>query len=471
MENDDPKAGNRSWQPRLNPESRRKSLGIVDALIEDLHLGLIRAGDRLPTQRTIAGSLGIDLTTVTKAFNEAHRRGLITATIGRGTFIAPQAEAALEIRRAPERHADLSMNSPPQPETAALARRIPEAMARVLSGRNGGALLAYQDSGGTPADRMAGAKWLAPRLGPVDAARITIAAGAQNALFAICAGIATKGDIIAAPQWTYPGLQTVAAQLGLRLHTLEMDEDGILPEALEALCTTARPRALYIVPTIDNPTTATLPPERRGRIADIARQFGIRIIEDDPYGMLPEQPPAPVATHAPELTYHIATLSKCVSPAMRIAYIAAPDPASANRLNTAIRATSLMAPPLTAAIATSWIDTGMIDTITAAIRDENGARQAIAATALQGRSYRHHPHGHHLWLTLPNGWRAMEFADRAERSGLSVVPASAFSLTPSAIEAVRISLGPPSDQAVLKRALDLLNLLLDATPAPGRTIV
>lgn len=466
------KQGNHDWKPRLVDGIRQKYLGIVEALTDDVRSGLLPVGAKLPPQRAVAQALDVDLTTVTKAFNEARRRGLITATVGRGTFVAAQAEPAEPAPDHAPRSVDLSMNIPPQPEAAAFARRLPEAMAHVLSpARGGSALLAYQESGGSANDRSSAAHWLAPRLGPVDPERVAITAGSQNALFALCLGLMERGAVIAAPALTYPGLQSVAQRCGLRLYPLAMDEDGILPDAFADLCSTSPPAALYLVPTIDNPTTATLPEPRRQAIAAIARRFQVPIIEDDPYGMLPRQAPPPVATFAPELTYHIATLSKCISPALRLAFVVTPEATAAIRLAAVLRATNLMASPLMAAVTSHWIETGTLETITTTIRSENGARQEIAAAALDGQTYRFHGEGHHLWLHLPEGWRAMDFAYQAERSGLSVVPAAAFALSAPPYEAVRISLGPPADRLILRRALDATAALLRRAPQQGRFLV
>ncbi|MDI7863160.1 PLP-dependent aminotransferase family protein [Rhizobiaceae bacterium n13] len=462
---------NGPWRPRLDPESRSKANGVADALEQDIRAGILRPGDRLPTQRDIARALRMDLTTITRAFNEARRRGLISATVGRGTFVNGGAILDERPRQQTERPLDLSMNIPPQPDSAALARRLPDTITRLLQSEQGRSLFGYQESGGTEADRFAGALWLAPLLGTVDLRRVVVTAGSQNALDGICACLVPAGGTIAAPVFTYPGLRAVAAARGLRLAGIAMDADGILPDALEALCAAEKPDALYLVPTIDNPTTSTLPLQRREAIVATARRYDVPIIEDDPYGMLPEPVVGPLGSLAPERTWYISALSKCVSPVLRIAYVAMPDRLAADGLAAVIRSTSLMVSPLLAAVASDWITTGLIDTITRTIRTENSERQEIAAAALGDRRYFYHPQGHHLWLPLPGGWNATAFAAEAERSGLSVVPAESFALAPSASSAVRVSLGPPADRVVLKRALDLLNALLAAgTPAP-RTIV
>ena len=98
-------------------------------------------------------------------------------------------------------------------------------------------------------------------------------------------------------------------------------------------------KAVYLIPTLHNPTTAVMPEARRREIADVARAHGLRIIEDDVHGLVPTDPPAPLATLAPELSYYLTSTSKTLAPGLRIAYVAAP-PADVPRLAASLRATT-----------------------------------------------------------------------------------------------------------------------------------
>jgi len=442
-----------SWKPWLVEGSQLKYRGIVEAIEADLKDGHIQPGDRLPPQRLIAEVLGVDLTTVTRAFNEARRRGLVEANAGRGTFIRRRIDDARILGLGAPPAVDLSMNIPPQPTSANLKRLIPETIANLLSEEHGMLHLHYQDSTGSDVDRAAAAAWLARRIDQVRPSSIVLASGAQSALFAICEAVMSSGDVIAAGCVTYPGLKAVAQQQKLVLRPLAMDDKGILPQAFDALCADKPPKAIYIIPTIDNPTTATLPEERRREIAAIARRYGVTIIEDDPYSVLQFDPPTPFATLAPDLTWHIATLSKCATPALRIAYVVAPGAAHAMRLAGVIRAVNLMVPPINAAVASRWISTGIVDDLTAAIRDENIVRQKLAKSVLGDANIAADRCGHHIWLKMPVHWRAADFVDHAGRSGISVVPSSAFATGPEEPEALRLSLGVAPDREALVEAL------------------
>lgn len=456
------------WKPRLVESARTKYLGIVEALEADIRSGRVAPGDRLPAQRAIAEALGVDLTTVTRAFNEARRRRLVAAQAGRGTFISESADGEPSETERPL--IDLSMNIPSQPSDIDFRKIIPNEIAGVLGSPRGLLHLHYQESTGSEPDRQAAASWLAPRIEGVTADRIVVTGGAQSALYAVSELLLSRGDVVAAGAMTYPGLKAVALQKGLVIQPLDMDEHGIVPDAFKRLCQERAPKALYVIPSIDNPTTATLPEERRRALVSVARKHQVRIIEDDPYApLLPDRTVA-LAELAPEITWHIATLSKCATPALRVAYVVAPSASSALRLAGVLRATILMAPPLSTAVVSRWINEGALEGLTRSIRDENAERQKLAASVLGPVGYAADAHGHHLWLRLPAYWRAADFAEHADRAGVSIVPASAFATVAHPVEAVRISLGVAPDRGELEDGLTLLAGLI-AQPSLGAKAV
>lgn len=457
------------WKPRLIASARMKYLGIVEGLEADIRSGRVARGDRLPAQRAIAEALGVDLTTVTRAFNEARRRGLVAAQAGRGTFISETVDG--DVGEAAHPLIDLSMNIPSQPSDIDFRKVFPQGIAGALGDPRGLLHLHYQDSTGSEPDRQAGANWLGQRIEGLTADRIVVTGGAQSALFAVSELLLKRGDVIAAGAMTYPGLKAVAIQRGLSLEPLEMDDQGIIPDAFEKGCRERAPKALYVIPSIDNPTTATLPEGRRRALAAIARKHDVIIIEDDPYAPLRPERIAAIAEIAPDITWHIATLSKCASPALRVAYVAAPSATMALRLAGVLRATILMAPPLMSALASRWIGEGALDALTLAIRNENAERQKLATSILGGSVFAADPHGHHLWLRIPEHWRAADFAEHADRAGVSIVPASAFATVARPLEAVRISLGVAPDRGDLEDGLTLLAGLMSQPTLGAKAVV
>ena len=445
-----------SWLPDLERSGGPIYLSLADALGTAVTSGALKPGDRLPTHRALASALDLDLTTVTRAYGEARRRGLVDAAAGRGTFVREPATGRADRQVSVE--VDLSMNLPPNPAAAEIPARLSQAMAAILRRSDLPQILSYHPSAGNPDDRSAAAEWLSPLLPGLSPSRLLIAGGGQAALMALLTTLVPSGGTVLTEAMTYPGLRAACAQAGITPLGLEMDAEGLLPDALDDACTRLKPSALYTIPTIQNPTTATMSPARRAAVADVIRRHRLPVIEDDAYGMLPDKPLTPLAALAREHVWYVATLSKCLFPALRIAYVAAPDQRHAARVQAALRATVQMAPPMSAAVVTRWIGDGTVGEIVAAIRREARARQDLARTLLPDGAMASHPEGHHVWLSLPRSRNADIFADGIRRSGLAVVPGSAFSVTPAASvrhgeNALRISLGAARNLATLEGAL------------------
>ena len=454
------------WTPRLKPGSGPLYLAIADALQADIASGKLAVGTRLPPQRALADSLGIDFTTVTRAYAEARGRGLLTGKVGQGTFVRAAKAAS---RTAPgEGRVDLSMNLPPRFSDAALVGRLWRDIAG-LEEDGLDLLLQYQAPGGALADRRAAVEWLTPRLPDLAVDRLVIAPGAQSALLAITSLLAAPGDIIAAEALCYPGFRALAAQARFALAPVAMDDEGILPDVLDKLCQQKKPKALYLTPTLHNPTTATMSLARREAVIAVARRRNLVLIEDDAYGMLAEKSPPPLAALAPDITWHVAGLAKCLSPALRLAYCAAPDVRAALRLAAAIRASAAMASPLTAAIARSWIENGTAAQLLSAIRKESAARRVLAAQFLPSAQVRGSD-GFHIWLTLPPPWTRGEFLTRLTPLGIGAVASDAFALTDPP-EALRLGLGAPQTQEELAHGLAVIADLLAEPPALSSRVV
>jgi DNA-binding transcriptional MocR family regulator len=435
------------WLPDLTKARAPKYLAIADALGSAIERGTLNSGDRLPPQRDLAARLGVDLTTVTRAYETARQRGLIEAHGRAGSFVRGASPAQIEDAA----RVDTGMNMPPELPGDMLGRAMRDTITTLLA-EGSGLRLQYQPAGGSAADRAAGARLIA-RAG-MDASddQLVVTAGAQNALHAILNTTLRPGDAVACGRFVYSGFKVLAARFGLRLIPLPaMDGD-----ALAAVCRTEQIRAVYMVPTNDNPTAATLDATCRQSIAQTAQANDLTVIEDDVYGALCTTPAVPLAALAPERTWYVASVSKIISPALRVAYVRAPDIGSALRLAADVHETAIMAPPLNAAMVRTWLDDGRYDRLVQAMRNEAMRRQAIAADILAGLPYQAHPEGYHLWLPLPAGLDGAELADAMRPSGLSVVAGDRFRVAPGTDQAVRISLGGLIEMPRLARALHLI---------------
>ena len=254
------------------------------------------------------------------------------------------------------------------------------------------------------------------------------------------------------------------------MHGVALDEYGVRPDAFAAACRAHAPKALYLVPTLQNPTAAVMPPERRAEIAEIARKHDVIVIEDDIYGFLMEQPLKPISALIPEHSLYITSLSKCIAPGLRIGYVAAPE-RYFDRVVAALHASSWMAPPMMAEASSILINNGGAARMAAWQRREAAARQTLARQILGDADYDSHPNAPLLWLKLPDPWRGEEFAGQARRRGVAISAAEVFAVGRQSMpHAVRICLTTPHERNDLVRALKIIAELLKEAPAPGLSI-
>ena len=435
-------------------------VAIADALERGVAVGAVGEGDRLPTHRHLAAALGIDLTTATRAYALAAKRGLIEARTGRGTFIRPGASTA----RGERAVIDMTMNLPPTPEEPALAESLRQALRSLLARSDLPALMSYRWGAGTGDDRTAAAAWLAPNLGPIDPARVLICPGTQSAMFAVATTYLGRGDTILVEETTYPGIRAIAAQLGLRLVGIGIDGEGFIPELLERALRAERPRLVYSNPTIQNPTTATMSLERRRDVARVLARHDAVLLEDDAYGLFPANPLPALASLRSERSFYAATTAKSLSPGLRVSYLVAPDALAAERLGTALRASVLMQSGLLTTLVTHWIRSGEAAAMLGAIRRESASRQRLAR-AILGPAGVAHLDGLHVWLHLPPHWSSRMFTDHVRGWGVALVNAEAFGATATPARAVRIALGAAQNREQLTRTLHRLAATIAMAPA------
>ncbi|HSB62287.1 MAG TPA: PLP-dependent aminotransferase family protein [Vicinamibacteria bacterium] len=441
----------------------------MEALADDMATGLLKPGNRMPTHRDLAGRLGVTVGTVSRAYAEAARRGLVSGEVGRGTFVRARHPAP-----APEPRAsgllDLSQNHPP-PEGAEFRAALESGLLALARQSDLGPLLDYPSDGGNLPDREAGAAWIERTGLPAAPSRVLVCAGSQHGITTVLATLLRPGDLLLTEALTYPGLKAVAGLLHLRVQGLPMDEEGLRPDAFEDACRGGAARALYTIPTIQNPTASVMPEERRREIAAIARTHGVPVVEDDIHALLPEQRPRPIATFAPELSYYLMSTSKTLVPGLRIAFVLAPE-GMVGRLAASLRASAWAAAPLMAALASSWIRDGTADTIVAERRREAAARQALLRERLAEAEYDAHPFGYYAWLRLPEPWRADGFGAEMRARGVLVSPPEAFVVGRAPVpHAVRLCLGAPRTREALGRGLGAVAEALHGAREAGAAMV
>ncbi|HOX25767.1 MAG TPA: PLP-dependent aminotransferase family protein [Candidatus Krumholzibacteria bacterium] len=458
------------WRPEISERPGPRYKSIADAIGDDVSLGKLRPGDQLPTQRDLAEYLDLTLGTVTRAYKEAERRGLIQGEVGRGTFVCAERDhhdPLLEPGREPAGMIDLGLNLPLYAEDPDLAGAL-----RGLSKRRDLAgLLSYQPFTGNERYRRAGVEWIGRHGLAVEPEQIVITGGAQHAITVALSALCRAGDLVLTEALTYPGLKTAAKLLGVEVAPVAMDGEGILPAALDRAAQETGARVVYCMPTLHNPTTATMSRARRDAVAEVVARRQLQVIEDDVHGLLAAEPEPPLAGLVPERALYIASTSKVLAGGLRVAFVAAP-PALVERLAFAVAASLWALPALSVEVATLWIADGTAAAVTGRKRSEAAARQELARRVLPEARFRRTERSYFLWLELPEPWRSDRFARAARDLGVVVSPAEAFAAgrTPPP-PAVRVSLSSPAGRGELEHGLRTLAGMLERGPAPEPAIV
>lgn len=439
------------WAQRLQGNTKPAYLLIPELLAEDLASGRLSPGDRLPPLRELAAALDLNYTTVARGLAEAQKRGQIDARPGRGSFVR-SAAPAMPLRGGTG--AEMTMNLPPEPDDPALLERLAQGWRQLYEDpRRLMAALRYQDFGGSPADRDAGARWLTSTMGGGDPDRVLVGPGIHGFLAGLLSLLARPGDLVCVESVSYPGIKALATQLGIKLHALPVDEEGPCPQHFEEACRHLHPKALYCNPTMLNPTAVTMSQARRETLADIALRYSIPIIEDDAYAALPQKRPTTLSELAPGLTYYITGFAKCLGAGLRVAYVQSPTVQASQRVAGAMRALTVMAAPPTASLATQWINDGTASAMVQAIRRESNARLALMQRHLAGWRVWNQPDCFHAWLPLPDTLSPNEAASFWRSRGVAAVASTAFATNTAPPRAVRLCLGGPISQAQCEQSL------------------
>jgi DNA-binding transcriptional MocR family regulator len=412
---------------------------VADAIAGDIAAGRLRPGERLPPQRDFAYARGIAVSTASRVYAELGRRGLVTGEVGRGTYVRSDPGRVGPLQPEPPPAAiDLQRTHSRLPEQKTVLAETLAALAR------GGAEIGFSQygPGGTPQARAIAAGFLTRAGYAPAAADILFTGNGRQALAAALAALAAPGERIGCEPLTYPLVKGIAARLGITLVPIAMDREGVCPGSILQVHRATPLSGLYLQPTLQNPLGVTMGPARRSELADMLDRTGLTAIEDAVYGFLADT--QPLASLAPDRTILVDSLSKRVMPALTVGLIAAP-PRMTDRLAASVRQGAWTALGLSLAAGMHWMAGGSAASLAEAKRRDAAARQVIAREALADLQVIGAPHAYHLWLELPETWRADAYAAAALRQGIALLPASAFAVSPGhAPNAVRLALASPS---------------------------
>lgn len=446
------------WKPHLTAGAEPAYKRLVSALRSDIENNVVSAGAKLPPVRETAFQLNMSAGTIARAYRDAENLGLTTATVGRGTFVAGPSADDLD---AGHQQIDLSQNLPPimlsgsAVARAATAFREPSPEMRRYS---------YGPHNGFPAQRREFTNIARNRLPTLQSENLMITNGGQHGIFLALATLCAPGDVVLCENLTFNGVKAAAEMLKLKLVGVSMDDQGLVPDALAETARITGAKAVYTIPTSQNPTGRIQSAERRRQIAATCQELGLYILEADMYAFMLDEPPLPLAHYAPDHTFYIDSFSKRLSPSLRTGMLVCPGQ-MLKKTQSIFRATSWMSSPLTAAMTVRLYQDGVADELAAKIRQESAARAMIASHYLHLPSIT--PHALQVWLDMP-----MEYAIRTEMRardlGVTVTPmqvpgVAAHDGSPPPT-GLRICLGGPETRAQLSEGLK--RLLQAMEPAP-----
>ncbi|QJQ95807.1 MULTISPECIES: PLP-dependent aminotransferase family protein [Halomonadaceae] len=453
-----------------------KYLAIARALSEAIRQGELVVGSRLPPHRQLADSLGVSVQTVSRAYAQAEKMGLVQARVGSGTWVnaLDDGREAAYLRsgepRREETLIDMSIAHSVCPPRHQLLFR--EALTTLAEHASPEVIAACRPIAGLVHQRERASEWLDQRLGvPGDADDRVLCNGAAHGLMLAIATVVQHGDIVLTEALTDHGLIALSRTLGFQLRGVAIDEEGIVPEALAQACQRFQPRAVCLTPTQLNPTGATMSEIRRDAVAEVLAQHGVWLIEDDVHALLEPPGLTPLAARLPRHSFHVTSLTKATLPGLRAGYLSVPRGQLHHTLPR-LRATSWMATPLVFEIAHLWMADGTLDWLAGQQCQLLHERQRLVSRHLGRHGLASRQSSLHVWLSLPATWRAEELQQQAEQEGLLITTAVPFMVeqTPPP-RRVRLSLGAEADIGRFEEGLTRLAALLGEAPPPMMQIV
>jgi DNA-binding transcriptional MocR family regulator len=444
------------WTPSISWTVEPRYLAIVSALELDIQRGRITTGSPLLPQREMAELLKISVGTVSKAYAEAERRGLVSGEVGRGTFVRPHDPSKL-LRTSPNKVINLSLNVAP---TTGEVADIAAALTRIGES-DPSELLGYLPHQGMRSHREAFVEWLRDIGVTVDFDQTFVTQGGQHGLSIAAALLVDASRIILTESLTYSGMESLAAHAGYRLVGVPLDEEGLVPDALDFAFKNTGARVVYAMPNFQTPTGSVLSTLRRVEIVDVLRRHDAFVIEDDVYGFLSRKAPAALTTLAPERGFYLASFAKCLAPGLRIGLLAAPS-AYRDRVVNALRATGWMATPVMAQVVAQMIRSGSVARHVDAKRQQAAERHHLAIDILQGYVSRPTPEpAFHVWVKLPPGRSVMDIVAQAAVRGVQLAPPAAVQPFDPGMLGFRVCLGGPESLDELAEALRIIRSILD----------
>lgn len=320
--------------------------------------------------------------------------------------------------------------------------RVREATARVMADATFTQALQYGLTEGYPPLRQLLADEMTAQGVPCTVDNVLITTGSQQGLNLIAAALINPGDRVIVEEPTYFGMLQVWNSYAPDYVQVATDDDGILPAALEEALKAGPTKLIYLIPNFQNPMGVTIHADRRAEIVRLAAQYGVPIIEDDPYGKLRFEGEAAPSLIAHDARRHggpsvdagnvlnLGTFSKMLAPGFRVAWVIGPAEVI-RELATAKQGNDLHTSTFSQIVAYETAKDGFVDRHVVGLREVYRARRDAMLEALEetfppGVTWTHPEGGLFLWVRLPDGLDANDVLARAVEAGVAYVPGPVF---------------------------------------------
>lgn len=445
-------------------------LAIANAIAELIESGETPGYTQLLPQRELARRLGVTVGTINRAYDLLKKRQLVDSTVGRGTFVRALNDPSTpttgrkETRTAYRHTTNLACFRIP---VNGIDKIITNAAAEAVHRGSVFSLQKFRPTAGLLSHRKDGAEWLSRYQLEVEGANVLVCGSGQLGLNAIVQALVPNGGVLMTEDLTYAGLRALGMSRGVSLFGIETDEYGVIPEALDDACRKEISRVIVLQPTLQNPTASSMPIERRHEIAGIAKKYGLLIIEDDIAGAMVCDRLLPIAALVPDNTIYLTSLSKCISPALRLGYISARQP-YLGQIERALQSLALCPPAFIPDIMSVMIASGAADQIVRMTLEETTIRSSIAEEYFCQGEMRTRPGSFFAWLNLPPSWSSERFVSSALNAGILINDGDYFRVgNTKSGNAVRIVTDGAVDQNVLRNSLSKLKELLHTNDEPS----
>ncbi len=338
------------------------------------------------------------------------------------------------------------------------------AEAAVTALKREGRALATYNLGGSPQGYLPLRRFICDKLGvransPAEPDEILITSGSLQALDLVNQAMLSPGDTVIIEEATYGGMVSRLQRLGVTWHGAALDDDGIDVDALEQqlaglAADGVTPKYIYTIPTVQNPTGSVMPTERRRRLLEVARQYGVSIFEDDCYADLVwegERPPTlRTLDDGGGQVIYCGSFSKSIAPALRVGYLIADQPVILQLMALKTDAGTGALEQLTLAEYAPTHFDGHVERLMAALKKKSETMVAavqrefgpeVEVTSPKGGIY--------VWLTFPEGVNTDSLVEPAAAAGIQFNPGSGWSADPAwGSRRMRLCFGDAQEDAI-----------------------